>query len=253
MKTLIFLLFFTIQNQANDSLKVDSNAVEISNKVLLVDQVDSSSTAKEFDKKETWIEKNSGSLVGSIGGAFTAILAAFLTNYFSVQSRKKKDKKIYEGVLYSIHTELHWQLNHTGALRNQLNEIERISKLNEEFCVEKAPNSIDTRYLEYCRQRLLEYDDFDHKIVALLSTHINLLNDTNVNIDFRVAQKLKAPEGERLTKEMIGKYFSKIEEDNLQKIEISVPLIRTHIEKELEGFPEELFIESEFKKSKSNS
>jgi len=199
-----------------------------------------------------WFEKNSVALIGAFGGALTAILAAFLTNFFANQNRKKKDKKIYQGVLYSIHTELHWQQHYTEAFKNQIGEIERISKLTNEFCVEKAPNSYDTRYLEYCRQRLLEYDDFNHKIVALLSTHINKLNETNDNVDFRVAQKMKFPEGESMTEEAIKKYFDKIRKDNIEKIECSIPLIRTLIEHELEKFPKDLFVESELEKQKKS-
>lgn len=220
------------------------------------------SLKSSLDQKETidvnivdkgnWFEKNSGALLGAFGGALTAILAAFLTNYVASNIRKKKDKKIYEGVLYSIHTELHWQQHYTEAFKNQINEIERISKLTNEFCVEEAPNSYDTRYLEYCRQRLLEYDDFNHQIVALLSTHINKLNETNDNVNFRVAQKIKLPKGETMNEEAIGKYFEKIRKDNIEKIEQGIPLIRTMIEHELEGFPKDLFVESELLKQNKN-
>lgn len=241
MTTLLVSILFLFVNvgQSNDSLKNLLNQEQPVN-VNIVDE-------------RGWFEKNSVALIGAFGGALTAILAAFLTNLFANRNRKKKDKKIYQGVLYSIHTELHWQQHYTEAFKNQIDEIERISKLTNEFCVEKAPNSYDTRYLEYCRQRLLEYDNFNHKIVALLSTHINKLNETNDNVDFKVAQKMKLPEGELLTEEAFEKYFDKIRKDNIEKIEYGIPLIRTLIEHELKKFPKDLFVESEIEKQKKKA
>lgn len=235
MSAFAYLIFFFLTGAGDPDSLIVSSDIEGPLNVSIIDE-------------RSWIARNSGALIGALGGAFSAILAAILTNYVSNRIRKKKEKKVYEGVLYSIHTELHWQLNHTTALKNQLSEIRRISKLNGNFCVDKAPNSYDPRYLEYCRQRLLEYDNFDHEIVALLSTHINKLNETNANIDFSVAKNMKVPEGESITKEQIDEYFNKIDQDNIQKVEQSIPLIRTLIEYELKDFPKELFVESELSK-----
>lgn len=236
MKILIAVFFLVCYFQIYDSLKsTPQDTVQVN-----------------IIENESWIEKNEGALIGAFGGGVTAVLAAFLTYYLSKVNRRKKEKKVYEGLLYSIHTELDWQKNHTRALRNQLGKVKRLSIESVRFVVDEAPNKYDTRYLEYCRERILEYDNFTPQILALLSTYINLLLETNVNIDFRAARSLHIPEGESLTPKLIEGYFETIEKENLDKIEKTIPLIRSLIEHDLEDFPEDLLVNRENEKSEQN-
>lgn len=64
---------------------------------------------------------------------------------------------------------------------------------------------------------------------------------------------MKIPEGEKITKKQIDEYFLKVDKDNIQKIELSIPLKRTFIEYELKNFPKELFVESELSKQRGET
>ncbi len=189
--------------------------------------------------------KNDTAFWTIIGGSISAILAAYFTNFFAKLNQNKKDRRIYEGFLYSIHTELHWHLSQTSAFKNQLGELKRVSIDLNKFAVSKAPNSYDVRYLEYCRQRILEYEQFDHEIVALLSTFINLLNEINVNVDFTSASMILSSNQDDNYSNHIRKYFEHIEKDNLDKISFTIPLLRSMIEEKLKSTPINLLIDSQ--------
>src|SRR5699024_979367 len=124
---------------------------------------------------ENWWARNEGAIISTLGGVFIALLASFLTYALSKRRTRIKEERIYQGILYSVHLELDWQLNHNRMLRGELSNIRRLSLKEGRFIVEKAPDEFHIDYIENCRERILDYDLFDPKILAFLSTYINLL------------------------------------------------------------------------------
>lgn len=223
MQTFIIFLLFFLQSDTTDlnvPIQVFSDTVNV-----------------EVVAPESWWAKNEGAFISTLGGVFIAVLAAFLTYLLSKRQTQEREEKIYQGILYSVHIELDWQQNHNNLLRRELSNLHRLSHEEGRFIVERAPDEFHTNYIESSRERILNYNSFNHKILAFLSTYINLLIDANRHIDFSIARSLDLGDDLNHRRELISQYFQKIEENCLSKIDRIIPNIRALIEEELIDYP----------------
>lgn len=74
-----------------------------------------------------------------MGGLLIAILAAYLTYFFSVRQAQKKERDAYQGLLYTLHVELYWQNNHFDLLKVTLDKLKDASIENKSFVLESSP------------------------------------------------------------------------------------------------------------------
>lgn len=94
--------------------------------------------------------RNEGQLIATIGGIVVALLAAYLTFYFSNLQTKRKEKENYDGMLYILHVELFWQNNQLDMLKRTLEKLKTTSINEREFVIENPPAQFNLAIIELC-------------------------------------------------------------------------------------------------------
>lgn len=199
-----------------------------------------------MDKLSFW-ERNEAALIGAIGGLLIAILAAYLTYFFSVCQTQKKEKDAYQGLLYTLHVELFWQNNHFELLRKTLDKLKVVSIENKSFVLERSPMAFNLTIVETCLLKIIDYKYYNHKIVVLLTSYLNQIRDINFYLDFKNANDLlKNINDKKEIEQRISDYFNVLNKEYMDKTQPVISKIRILIENELKDYPKEkmVFIES---------
>lgn len=195
-------------------------------------------------------ERNEGDLVGSLGGIFIAIIAAYLTYYFSVIQAQKKEKDSYHGLLYTLHVELYWQNNHLILLIKTLDILKAASLENKSFVLESSPMQFNLSIIETGLLKIIDYKYYDYKIVALLTSYLNQIRDINYYLDFKNANMLlRNLNDKQEIQTCIEDYFNVLNNEYINKTHPVIIDIRKLVENELKDYPKEKMIREENKKN----
>jgi hypothetical protein len=192
---------------------------------------------------QSFLQRNEGELIGALGGAFIAILAALLTYLLSKRQVQKKEKRIYHGQLYILHVELYWHKNSLKLLSNSINELKNASMRDREILIENFPLTVDSAVIDASLKNIIEYKNFNHGIVALLVSYQNQLRNIIKALDFKNAKELLENKiNEDQIVDSIQEYFDVLNSQYLDKVQLMVPDIRKHIEQELKEYKLEKLI-----------
>lgn len=205
-----------------------------------------------MNKLNFW-ERNEGELIGSLGGLLIAILAAYLTYFFSEQHALKKEKDAYQGLLYTLHLELYWQKNHFVLLRKTLDKLKTASIEKQSFVLESSPMQFNVSIIETVLLKVIDYKYYDYKIVALLTSYLNQIRSINYFLDFKNAKELMHNlNNKQEIEQRIVDYFNVLNNDYIDKTQSVIPDIRKLIEIELKDYPKENMVCAESGKTMIN-
>jgi len=198
-------------------------------------------------------ERNEGALIGAIGGLLIAILAAYLTYFFSVRQAQKKEKDAYLGLLYTLHVELYWQNHHFDLLKKTLVKLKSASIENNSFVIESSPMQFNLSIIETGLLKVIDYKYYDYRIVALLTSYLNQIRDINYFLDFKNANELIHNFNDKHEIEQrIADYFNVLNNEYVNKTQPVISDIRKLIENELKDYPNEKMVCAENNKTMIN-
>lgn len=196
--------------------------------------------------------RNEGQIIGTLGGVLIALIAAYLTYYFSRLQVKRKEKKSYQGMLYILHLELFFHNDQLDRLRETLEKLKITSIDKREFVIENSPAELNLSIIEKCLDKIIDYEGFKHELVVFVVSYINLIKEFNYILDFRNARELmsKIVENEnRDIEERIEDYFDTLNVEYIDKAKLNISEIRKIIENELKDYPRDKMIFKENNKS----
>ena len=198
-------------------------------------------------------QRNEGSIIGTLGAALIAILAAFLTYYLSQRQSSKNKEKAYQGLLYALHVELDWHNSHLGLLENSLAAIEQASISNDVFIIENPPTQFNLLICENTISKMVDYEKFNHEIVALLTSYMNQIRNINYFINFNNANAILSKVENKAEKKLhIKNYFTVLNDEYIHKTRPVISQIRILIEKELKDYPKEIIVNKELNETAHN-
>jgi hypothetical protein len=206
---------------------------------------------KNIETMNFWT-RNEGQLVATIGGIVIALIAAYLTFYFSNLQTKRKEKENYDGMLYVLHVELFWQNNQLDMLKRTLEKLKTTSINEREFVIENPPAQFNLAIIELCLEKIVDYKDYKHELVVLLVSYINQIKELNYILDFRNARDILSKINKNETREIeerIGDYFDVFDIEYIDKAKPNISMIRKIIENELKDYPKEKMIFKEDNKT----
>lgn len=181
--------------------------------------------------------RNEGQIIGTIGAGIVAILAAFLASWLTQRQINKKDKNEYQGLLYTLHVELNWQNNQFELLKKTLERIESISIENQSFVLTNAPMQFDLSVTEQCLSKIIDYKQFNHGLVALLTSYQNQIRDINFYLDFKNANEVLINQQDTQDIDSrIEDYFNVLKSEYINRTQSAISDIRKLIESELEDY-----------------
>lgn len=202
-----------------------------------------------MNKLNFW-ERNEGDLIGAMGGLLIAILAAYLTYFFSVRQAQKKERDAYQGLLYTLHVELYWQNNHFDLLKVTLDKLKDASIENKSFVLESSPMQFNLSIIETGLLKAIDYKYYNHEIVALLTSYLNQIRDINYYLDFKNANMLLHNLADKQEIEQrIGDYFNVLNNEYITKTQPVISDIRKMIENELKDYPKDKMVCAESRKA----
>lgn len=202
-----------------------------------------------MNKLNFW-ERNEGDLIGAMGGLLIAILAAYLTYFFSVCQAQKKERDAYQGLLYTLHIELYWQNNHFDLLKVTLNKLKDASIENKSFVLESSPMQFNLSIIETGLLKAIDYKYYNHEIVALLTSYLNQIRDINYFLDFKNANMLLHNlANKQEIEQRIGDYFNVLNNEYITRTQPVISDIRKMIENELKDYPKDKMVCAENRKT----
>lgn len=202
----------------------------------------------EDDADPSWFYQNSGSIIGSIIGAFlvgiVALISIHLTHKknsqlqeIAFQKERESREDIYCGNLFAIYHEIDWHNNLSQRLRKELEIVKDEALSSLEFPYDEANELFRIEYLDKCRINVLEFSRFDTDLLALISTYLNLVMTINKNLNFQAASHLKDKfNSNDQYKEAIKLYFEELEK-LLVKADQGMENIQKGIIEVVESFP----------------
>lgn len=199
-----------------------------------------------------FLTRNEGQIIGTLGGVLIALIAAYLTYYFSRLQVKRKEKKSYQGMLYILHLELYFHNDQLDRLRETLEKLKITSIDKREFVIENSPAEFNLSIIEKCLDKIINYEGFKPELVVFVVSYINLIKEFNYILDFRNARELmsKIIENEnRDIEERIEDYFDTLNVEYIDKAKLNISEIRKIIENELKDYPRDKMIFKENNKS----
>ena len=134
--------------------------------------------------------RNEGQIIGTLGGVIIALIAAYLTYYFSRIQAKRKERKSYQGMLYILHLELYFQNDQLYRLRETIEKLKITSIDKREFVIENPPAEFNLSIIEKCLDKIIDYEGFKHELVVFVVSYINIIKEFNYILDFRNAREL---------------------------------------------------------------
>lgn len=194
-------------------------------------------------QETTFWDKYSIQVISTASGVLIALVAAFLTYYLSKHQTNNDNKHKYQGLLYTLHVELDWHYHHFDLMTNTLRKLEKNSMAIERFATNGDPMLFDLSIVENIVLKLTDYKNFDHAIVALLTSYLNNLKDINSYLDFRIANELLDNQvGNHDSKQIISDYFQTLRSEYVDKTQPVINDIQKLIKDELKNYPKEVFI-----------
>ncbi len=185
----------------------------------------------------SFIERNEGAIISTLGAALIAIFAAFLTYYLSQKQDSKNKKNAYNGILYALNIELHWHQNHIKLLENSLKAIETVSRENSTFIIDNPPTQFNLQVCENTLSKIINYKRFNHEIVALLTSYLNQIRNINYFIDFKNANSILSKVDNIEEKKVhIKNYFETLKSEHIDKTKISLEELTNIINDELKDY-----------------
>jgi len=189
--------------------------------------------------------RNEGQIIGTLGGTLIALIAACLTFYFSQLQAKRKERESYQSMMYVLHTELYWQNNQLDLLKRTLDELKKVSIKEREFVIENPPAEFNLSIVEKCLDKIIDYEDYNHKLVVFLVSYINQIKSLNNILDFRNVRELMSKTSKNETRDiekLIEGYFNTFNVEYIDKAKPNISTIRKLIENELKDFPKEKMV-----------
>lgn len=173
----------------------------------------------------SFLEKNEGQIVSTLGAALVAILAAFLTYFISKWQMNKKAKKYYQGLKQTLLVELKLQENQLHILKESLRNLKNVSITKKEFVINNVPMKFETSYIETVLINVVKYENFYMHLVANIQAHLYNLRDINFVLDFKTANELLLKLDNKGLETYIGNYYDRINLENIDKTELSISQI----------------------------
>lgn len=209
---------------------------------------------KNIETMNFWT-RNEGQIIGTLGGVLIALIAAYLTYYFSRLQAKRKEKESYLGMLYILHLEFYFHNDQLDRLRETIEKLKVSSIEKREFVIENPPAEFNLSIVEKCLDKIIDYECFKHEIVIFVVSYINLIKEFNYILDFRNARelmsKIRLNENIDIVEKIEG-YFDTINVEYIDKAKLNISELRRIIENELKDFPRDKIIAKEFNKSLIN-
>ncbi|MCH7772445.1 MAG: hypothetical protein IIA49_15760 [Bacteroidetes bacterium] len=172
---------------------------KVNNDTIFIKNNDSSYISIINYPKQTWLERNEGSIVGALMGALfaglIAVLSVYLTSRANNKSRIQKEKEIYCGLLYSIKIELIFHDKNHNNLIEELKVIQHNSILANEIITDAPSRNISVSFLKELRSKIIDTELFNTTILLFISAYINKCELVNSDIKFerviKISEKFK--------------------------------------------------------------
>jgi hypothetical protein len=182
-----------------------------------------------------WI-RNEGQIIGSVSAAIVAVLAAFLAAWLTHRYVNIKDKDYYQGLLYTLHTELFWHDNRIEKLNKDIAELKRLSIKKQTFILTNAPMQFDLVIIEQCLANIIKHKRFNHALIAFLTSYQNLVKEINFFLDFENANEILINNTQLQDKDTRIESYYIVLEEHINKAQIALLDIRSLIEHELDDY-----------------
>jgi hypothetical protein len=236
MKILVIILIFFISSYALIA-KSDSLQARVHNDTMFIKNNDSSYVSIVNYPKQTWLEKNEGSIIGALTGALfaglIAVLSVQLTSRANKKSRIQKEKEIYCGLLYSIKIELIYHSKNHNNLIEELKVIQHNSILANEIITDAPSRNISISFLRELRSKIIETELFNTTILLFISAYINKCELVNSDIKFERLIKLSEKFKEQVDIPASIKSYFEIVIEQTENLKKSIPDIIKHINADL--------------------
>ena len=223
----------------------DESRVSFGDTIYISAPVDSMSfivSSKEYLPTQSFWIRNEATLLNLVVLLVIGLVVAWWTNRLNKRSQtiqqrreEKRRENIYCGNLYAVFHELQFQKSQSEIIQAELREIKRLSEDQSKIVIESMPSTFNTGYLHEFRMNILEYSQFNTKLLTDISSYLNLLTIINDSLDFkRVRETFDLVENRHSRLEAIQDYFStllRLFEDVDKQIPLISPSIRTEFEK----------------------
>lgn len=250
---IIFIILFisTSEILLADSTGTNINVVlpDIVNCKIVNDTLNVKS--RLVQNEESFFKRNEGTILGSALAAFVSLFSIWITTY-NRNRRETKEKQfqrrmrenIYCGLLFSIYHELTDHKNILKINREEIKYIRAITIEKGDFVFEKAKENFNAEFINACRLKILEFENYNSNLLPKVSNYINTVKSLNRSFDYKtvfsVLQKLKMP----LNEDIINTYFQEIISD-LDKIDLGIQELQKLLKKEISRFPQNDILMSE--------
>ena len=185
-----------------------------------------------------WWQRNEGTFLGSFLAALVAVLSVLFTHWLDKRRYGARMRRVYAGLLHSIHAELVWHKGVIRRLRQHLEELKRVASETGIVPVSEAGERFELDYFEQCRLRVLEYEHFSTELMKYLAEYANFLRFANRSIQLQAVQEAaKHFEDDAERRKGLTAYFANVLAE-LGKIESAIPIIQERIRCEVTHLPE---------------
>ncbi len=199
--------------------------------------------SKIFESDKGFFSRNEGTILGSFLAALVSLFSILITMIIRNKKEKEKEEKVKEekvkvycGLLHSIYHEMK---GHQRLLEMDWKSLEIIRDITiekdkpviEGSMIEK----INTDFINECRLKILEFENYNTDLLPLISEYINRINNLNTVLD--VKPKLDSIVSLNLPfRESVLEYFNEIKR-YIDSIESGIIKVNDLIKEEIEKFP----------------
>lgn len=148
-----------------------------------------------------------------------AILASFLTYYLTLRQQNNKEKQNYNGLLYTLHTELYWHSHHLHLLKNTIKLLAE-ALIKKDFILKKPLIEIDIALTNQILLQLIDYKGYNYDLITLLTSYNNQIKSLNYFLDFNSASEfLKLIKDDEKD---VKSYFESLENQYINKTQTTI-------------------------------
>jgi len=186
------------------------------------------------------INDNEGALVGAIGGLMIAIIASFLTHFFSNYRQRAKEKTLYIGLLQTMLIEITYQKHQLEKIGESVKSFMELSIERKKFVADSIPIPLNLSISDSILSKIIDYKRYERSVFVNLAIYLNQLRDVNTYLNFKIARDINSTLNDAIVSEnSIQVYFSVLQNDHINRAKTGNVKLKLLIEKELHKFPKE--------------
>jgi hypothetical protein len=258
MKIRIFILL-TITFSILNNLVTNPTTISKSDTTKSIIVNDSLNERIIDNNKGNFFKRNEGAIIGSALAAFVSLFSIWLTTCLR-NKRDKKEKKfnihlenekinrrkmekenIYCGLIHSIFHELNYHLQLLVINRKTIKRIKDLTIEKGEYNIKQSIEKFNTKFINECRLKVLEFESFNTDILPIVSKYINKIESLNTHFDFQstisLIKQLEMP-----FEDSVNLHFKELEK-NFMDIELSIQEIQKMIRGEISKFSQNKIID----------